>query len=72
MVKVLKAQSLPSTTQNTAAGTIVSATAKGIDVACGDGVLRILEAQVPGKKPQPVATLVNGYADIFSNGKQLS
>ncbi len=72
MVKVLKAQSLPSTTQNTAAGTIVSATAEGIDVACGDGVLRILEAQVPGKKPQPVATLVNGYADIFSNGKQLS
>lgn len=71
VVKVIRAVDLqqPATAQP---GTIVSATADGIDVACGSGTLRILEAQVPGKKPQPAATLVNGYRTIFCQHQQLN
>ena len=36
--------------QAASAGTVVSATADGIDVACADGVLRMLELQRPGRK----------------------
>lgn len=71
MVKVLRAEALQSQTKATP-GTIINATGDGLDVACGEGVLRILEAQVPGKKPQAVATLVNGYGNIFYQGKALA
>lgn len=52
-------------------GTIINASAEGIDIACGTNALRIHTAQVPGKKPQPAATLVNGYPSIFNKGNQL-
>jgi methionyl-tRNA formyltransferase len=32
-------------------GTVLDATADGIDVACGQGVLRIVRLQLPGRKP---------------------
>lgn len=69
-VKVFSAETLSDDT-SAAPGTIVNASTKGIDIACGSGVLRILIAQVPGKKAQPAASLINGYGDVFSNGKQL-
>ncbi len=34
-----------------AAGFVLSASADGIDVACGRGVLRIAKLQLPGRKP---------------------
>ena len=71
MVKVLAAEELKQSA-DAPAGTIVSASNEGLDIACGQGTLRILEAQVPGKKPQPAATLVNGYATIFCKGKTLA
>lgn len=70
-VKVYAAEVLPARPE-AKPGTILEASAKGLDIACGDGVLRILEAQVPGKKPQPIATIINGYGAVFSEGKQLS
>lgn len=41
-------------------GTVVSAGREGIDVATGDGVLRLLELQAPGRRRQTAATLLNG------------
>jgi len=70
-VKVYAAEVLP-THPDAVPGTIVKASTRGLDIACGEGVLRILEAQVPGKKPQPIATIINGYGTVFSEGKQLS
>ena len=44
-------------------GTIVRATKQGIDVACAEGtVLRILRAQLEGRKPLGAAELVGGRA----------
>ena len=43
-------------------GTVVRATKQGIDVACGEGTLRILRAQLEGRKPLGAAELVGGRA----------
>jgi len=56
---------------NKGPGTIINSTHEGIDIVTGDGILRITQAQMPGKKVQPVSTLVNGYSNIFSPGLEL-
>lgn len=43
-------------------GTVVSATADGIDVATGRGVLRLLTVQLPGKTPVAAGDFVNANA----------
>ena len=43
------------------AGTVVAANENGIDVACGDGVLRIGALQLPGKKLLPAADFLRGH-----------
>jgi methionyl-tRNA formyltransferase len=52
-------------------GTIINSTHEGIDIVTGDGLLRITQAQMPGKKVQPASTLVNGYSNVFSHGLEL-
>lgn len=44
-----------------AAGTILQASAQGIDIATGQGVLRLLELQKAGGKRQPVAAFMQGW-----------
>lgn len=41
-------------------GSVVAASAHGIDVATGDGVLRMLRLQLPGKRRMDAASAVNG------------
>lgn len=43
-------------------GTVLDASAAGIDVACGAGVLRISRLQLPGRKPVGVREFVNAHA----------
>jgi methionyl-tRNA formyltransferase len=43
-------------------GRVVAAGPAGIDVACGRGLLRIQELQVPGRRPVTAADFVNAYA----------
>lgn len=59
-VKVWQAVAL---NENTSAvpGSVLRATAEGVDIATGQGVLRLLELQKAGGKRQPVAVFVTGW-----------
>lgn len=43
-------------------GSILSATREGIDVACGEGCLRILRLQLPGSRAVPAADFINAHS----------
>lgn len=43
------------------AGTVLSATSKGIEVACGEGVLNLQSIQTPGAKRMPVSAYLLGH-----------
>ena len=43
-------------------GTILAVASEGIDVACGDGALRLYELQKPGSKHLSAAEFIQGYA----------
>jgi len=44
-----------------AAGSVIHTDKQTIDIACGEGVLRILRLQRPGGKPQPAADFLNAH-----------
>lgn len=53
-------------------GTIVSASKAGIDVVTGDGILRLLSLQPPGKKAMSCQDLLNARKDWFQVGGVLT
>jgi methionyl-tRNA formyltransferase len=59
-IRVWRAQPL-SLAATAEAGTIVAATAAGIDVACGEGCLRLLELQRAGGRRLPARDFLAGY-----------
>jgi methionyl-tRNA formyltransferase len=59
-VKVWRAQAIAGPAP-VAAGQLISVTPAGIDIACGDGILRLLELQKSGGKRQAVAAFVQGW-----------
>ncbi|ASC90373.1 methionyl-tRNA formyltransferase [Alcaligenes sp. RM2] len=59
-VKVWRAQALEQK-HSAEPGEVLNVSAQGIDVACGEGVLRLLELQKAGSKRQPVAVFVQGW-----------
>lgn len=54
-----------------APGTVVACSAAGMDVACGDGVLRVSEVQVEGRNAMSVASLLNGHPGCLRPGMLL-
>jgi methionyl-tRNA formyltransferase len=52
-----------------AAGTIVQASQSGLVVATGRGMLRLLQVQLPGKKPVSAADFVNAHREQIVEGE---
>lgn len=74
-IKVWRAQVIKrgNDVNNSAApGTILQADKNGIDVACGEDTLRLLEVQPAGKKPMLTTDLLNARRDWFAPGTMLA
>ncbi|WP_111642190.1 methionyl-tRNA formyltransferase [Marinimicrobium alkaliphilum] len=69
-IRLWQAHALPQTA-DAAPGTVVATGAEGIDVACGEGCLRLTRIQLPGKKALPVADLLRGHPQLLSPGTVL-
>lgn len=67
MLRIWQAQVMPYCTDDIP-GKVLHCDRKGIDVATGSGVLRLLQIQLPGGKPMQVQDFVNAH-DL--TGKQL-
>jgi methionyl-tRNA formyltransferase len=61
-LKVWSAIALPQDSDQIA-GTVLHASEQGLDVACGEGVLRLLQLQKPGGKRLAFAELMRGQGD---------
>jgi methionyl-tRNA formyltransferase len=45
-------------------GEVLKVSAEGIDIACAQGTLRLLELQRPGGKRQPAAVFIQGWSGL--------
>lgn len=70
--EAIKIASAQLATGQGAAGTVLNISAKGLEVACGDGSLLFNQLQRAGKPPQRLADILNGNANLFHAGQQLS
>ncbi|MFO7530700.1 MAG: methionyl-tRNA formyltransferase [Marinobacter sp.] len=55
-----------------APGTVIRREREGIDVACGEGILRITRLQLPGARAQSVNDLINGGKQLLLPGQELN
>lgn len=67
----ITATQVASAAQPSAPGTVLACNARGLDVACGSGVLRVLKLQLEGKNEMNLASLLNGHPDAFRPGMLL-
>lgn len=71
MLRIWQALSLDGETTDKPSGTVIKADKFGIDVATGEGVLRILSAQLPGGKPLAAVDLLNARKELKQPGFRL-
>ena len=53
-------------------GTLVKADKEGLDIACQQGMLRIIKVQLPGSKAMAVSDLLNSKKEMFAVGKRFN
>ena len=70
-IKVYSSDVVKNENPDIPAGQIVHADKKGILVTTGNQSLLLTTLQLPGKKPMPVADVLNGRADWFAVGVSL-
>lgn len=56
---------------NQPAGTVLARDRHGIDIACGEGALRITRLQLPGARAMSVSDLINGGKPVLMPGQVL-
>ncbi len=71
-VRVWMAHALQSVQHAATPGTILASTAQGLDVACGEGVLRLESIQLPGARALSVAQVLNAKQALFQPGAQFN
>ncbi|QFU20445.1 methionyl-tRNA formyltransferase [Shewanella eurypsychrophilus] len=69
-IKIREAK-VSGTSSDAPAGTIISAGKDGIEIATGEGVLSLLNMQLPGKKPLSVGDILNSRGEWFTPGTLL-
>jgi methionyl-tRNA formyltransferase len=70
VVRIWQAENLQQTT-HAEPGEILQVSKQGIDIATGNGILRLLKMQLPGGKPLPMVDILNARSQLFSVGKKL-
>ena len=68
IIRIWKASAIKNTIRDFP-GTIINADKKGIDVATKNGILRLLELQLPGGKILSAMDILNAKRDMFKVGK---
>ena len=63
-IRIVAAQALQKT-HHLLPGTIVAVDSEGVDVACGQGLLRLTKLQLAGKKAMSVADIINGQPQLL-------
>ena len=63
-LRIHAAEALVDATHSAAPGTVLRAAREGVDVACGDGVLRLRTVQRAGGRALPVADWLNARRDL--------
>ncbi|MDX1634127.1 MAG: methionyl-tRNA formyltransferase [Marinobacter sp.] len=69
-IRIHEAQPLPGD-DSQPPGRVLDRQRSGIDVACGEGVLRITQLQLPGARAQSPADLINGGKPVLLPGQEL-
>ncbi len=72
VMRIWQAQAVDGVGSAAEPGTVIKADKHGIDVATGEGVLRIVSAQLPGGRPLSAAELLNARKALKRPGIRLS
>jgi len=60
-LKVLEGHALAEPAGGAAPGTILQVRARGIDIACGEGIFQVTTVKLEGKNACPVAIFLSGH-----------
>jgi len=69
LFRIWEAEAIEDTKTVAEPGTVLACHRAGLDVATGEGVLRITRLQPAGKKPMTVAEFLNGQPDFFPEAR---
>jgi len=68
-IRIWLAQALSQENVSQAPGTIVAVTKEAVDIATGQGVLRLMQVQLPGKKQMSIRDFINSQQSHLIEGQ---
>ncbi len=69
LLRIWHAIALPESSSQMAPGTLFSVNPAGLDIATGEGLLRLLKVQLPGGKPLAIADFIHSRKPYLLPGK---